>query len=132
MALTLIEIEKAIRSNFIIDKTPGAKFLNAVDDHYPNKPNIPLIVFIGLAYVNETKKNDVIDHLKITSAKYSEYISKFVTAYNTCFLFDIKKMYQEDNQNTLIYRKYTLLAKVLRGKQTKTVFLDLMDCLRSY
>jgi hypothetical protein len=124
MSITLDDIEKAIRSNFVINKE-GKKILETVYDWESNSLYTARIVFVGIALQHGFSMEPICQHLDMT---YKEYTGK-VKKYKQLLRLGEQKYFRiqhqglkydkdiTDNLDLRVYRKQILINNYLNNLQ---------------
>lgn len=76
MTPTLHDIDKTIRSNFVLRKLPS-KPLETEKEWESRSPNTARLVFVGIAEQYGFSMNDICDHLRMTNKDYLGLLSRF-------------------------------------------------------
>lgn len=130
MRITLFDIEKAIRANFILAK--DGKCLLEVEDIRKRCPAAARIVFVGVALDHEHKTQEICDYLDLTLTDFNSKIKRFRKSIETGAAKMNKKretgnLVYDDNFNLevdmYIYRKTVLVRNYLISLQREAAIL---------
>jgi hypothetical protein len=94
--MTLAELEKIVRAQFIWDKEPHERWRVAVTSRDGNEKSAGIITFIGCAYFCGFKDKEVSAHICIPYHKHSTYLSKFRVYWNQYSAGEVNELFKDE------------------------------------
>lgn len=120
MNITLVNIERAIRANFILAKD-GNKFLETDWYHEWHSKSAARTVYIGVALLHGHKQEHICEHIDMTVHEYNARLAEFRERYSKGQRKEKERnkeeKYGQDDALDLdlrIYRKYKLVTNYLQ------------------
>lgn len=130
MRLTLTDIDRAVRANFMLSAT-ASKYLEADDTKEYHFKTAARIVFVGVAVENGFKYDRICDHLSMTVTEFNAFQRQFKEHLQEGRIKNGRR--KKDNRydqgealdfDLRIYRKYVLVRNCIEYlKRKRLVFI---------
>jgi hypothetical protein len=129
MRVTLADIDKAVRANFIIDPH-GSKYLDADRKKEWHFSGAARVVFVGIALENQFRQEAICDHLDITITEFNGKARQFREHWEMGKVKNLERKranrYDKEealDQDLRVYRKSVLVRNCVEMLKKKRLIL---------